>query len=474
MSDISTIQKNSLWLFLGKLFLLLIGIFLNAWIARYLNPEFYGFYSLALNFVAFFSVFASLGLDVLMIRELSKNWTLSSKYLSIIIRLKILLSFFSILLAIILVFLLPYSHSLKLAISIFSLSILFTSLDTTFITVFLIKSINRITVIGDVISKSFYAVLVILFISIGGGYLWLIVASLFALLVKLIYDFWYFTKYVHLNLNYFDKKDLIYIIKKSFPLFIISILSLIYFRIDIIMLSFLADINSVGFYSASFKLSEFFHLIPGILFSAMLPFLVTYSEKNKSRLIKSINLSLKYLSILSFPIVIGTVILSSEIINLIYGSSYTTSSISLSLLISTIIFVFFNYSFANGLFVLNNEKYITKVALSAVLFNIITNFIFIPLYSYNGAALTTLFTEILIFLFYFRKLSKSFKLSFIFLPKLIFCTILMGILTLFLDRLNLFFVFNIIFSAVFYMVFIFVLKIIDKEDMSRFFYIFKR
>ena len=144
MSDISTIQKNSLWLFLGKLFLLLIGIFLNAWIARYLNPEFYGFYSLALNFVAFFSVFASLGLDVLMIRELSKNWTLSSKYLSIIIRLKILLSFFSILLAIILVFLLPYSHSLKLAISIFSLSILFTSLDTTFITVFLIKSINRI------------------------------------------------------------------------------------------------------------------------------------------------------------------------------------------------------------------------------------------------------------------------------------------------------------------------------------------
>ena len=84
-----TLQKvisNSGWLFADNILRLSVGLFINAWVARYLGPESFGRFNYAIAFVALFVSFATLGLDGIVVRDIirdpsSKEETLGSAFL---------------------------------------------------------------------------------------------------------------------------------------------------------------------------------------------------------------------------------------------------------------------------------------------------------------------------------------------------------------------------------------------------------
>ncbi|MGN1365156.1 MAG: oligosaccharide flippase family protein, partial [Victivallis vadensis] len=61
---------NTLWLMAEKVIRLAVGFSVGVYVVRFLGPAQYGLLNYAISFVALFSIFCSLGLDVILVREL--------------------------------------------------------------------------------------------------------------------------------------------------------------------------------------------------------------------------------------------------------------------------------------------------------------------------------------------------------------------------------------------------------------------
>src|SRR5215471_1741362 len=64
---------NTGWLFADRILRIGIGLILGVWIARYLGPDQFGLFNSAAAFVSLFSIFATLGLDGIVVRELVRE-----------------------------------------------------------------------------------------------------------------------------------------------------------------------------------------------------------------------------------------------------------------------------------------------------------------------------------------------------------------------------------------------------------------
>src|ERR1700759_2088854 len=64
---------NTGWMFAEKGLRLVSGLFVGAYVARYLAPAHYGLLNYAVSLVAFCSSISGLGLDQILVRELTRH-----------------------------------------------------------------------------------------------------------------------------------------------------------------------------------------------------------------------------------------------------------------------------------------------------------------------------------------------------------------------------------------------------------------
>ncbi|MBQ3473315.1 MAG: polysaccharide biosynthesis C-terminal domain-containing protein, partial [Methanobrevibacter sp.] len=131
-----------------------------------------------------------------------------------------------------------------------------------------------------------------------------------------------------------------------------------------------------------------------------------YAE-NTNLLKLSFEQSIKYSLLILLPISIGVYIYSPTIIDLIYGSEYALASTSMQILIWTIIFLFINGVTSSLLNAIDKEIDVTKIYIVVAFVNIVLNYFAIIIWSYNGAALTTVLCEILVLYLMLLKISKT-------------------------------------------------------------------
>lgn len=108
--DISEKKKRALtnivWAIGGKVVSLMSVLVVGIIVARYLGKEQYGIMNYVVSFVAIFQVFADFGLDLIQIREESKNPHLRDKIIGTVFTLKLLFAVVAFLAILIFIFLL--------------------------------------------------------------------------------------------------------------------------------------------------------------------------------------------------------------------------------------------------------------------------------------------------------------------------------------------------------------------------------
>src|SRR5258708_479415 len=65
--------ENAFWLIFEKGFSLFVGMVVGIYVARYLKPESYGLLNYSISFVGIFSIFSTLGMDQIIVRELAQR-----------------------------------------------------------------------------------------------------------------------------------------------------------------------------------------------------------------------------------------------------------------------------------------------------------------------------------------------------------------------------------------------------------------
>lgn len=208
-----------------------------------------------------------------------------------------------------------------------------------------------------------------------------------------------------------QKEETIKLLKFGIPLIFAASFLLIMKSIDKIFLGYFFDMSVVGIYTVATT-------IPFIIGSMFIPIstvlLPTISERNLQG-ISSENLLKELFSILLFisiPIIIFITLFSKNILIIIFGNSYIDGS-SVFVIASFEIFLYGGYALFRTS--LEAKEKTSSLAVSygfAALINIILNIILIPFLGMNGAAIGTVISFALLFIFVIYLTKKNYNFSF--------------------------------------------------------------
>ena len=404
------VLSNTVWLISDKIIRMAIGLFVAAWVARYLGPDQYGLLNFSLALVALVGVLSNLGLQELIIRNIVKDPEKRDDFLGTAFVLKAVGGVLVLFISILIVFLIrpddPLGHILVIIIAA---GPIFQSFD---VIEFYFKSQveAKYSVIAKSISFLIINVIKVILIIIEAP----LIAFAFAVTADILLGSASLVAAYRLSGKFMRKWKINLSLAKEFLaegylLAISTIAVLIYMRIDQIMIGQLIGDKEVGLYSAAVRLSDVWYVIPLALIQSAAPVLVkSYNEniqKYNYRLQKLFNL----LTLIGLVIAVPTIFLSGWIVEIVFGSAYSNSSGIFAIHIWSIIFVGWGL-LRNHILVFEKLVYITMItSLFGAAANVIINYFLIPLYKGEGAAIATLLSQLIsssIILLFFRKSRK--------------------------------------------------------------------
>ena len=182
-------------------------------------------------------------------------------------------------------------------------------------------------------------------------------------------------------------------IAQGIPLWLVTLVSLLYFRGDVLLMRIFVSNAEIGAYSAAYKIFEGMLIIPGaILAGAFPPLARAYDDPPRQRrwerLLVIMLLGLGVLA--SAPIYL----LSTRIVVAAFGPGYLRAVPSLQILALAIPLLFLNAALTTILIARNLERRNLLFAVSMLVVNAGTNLVLIPRQGGPGAAWATLLTEL--------------------------------------------------------------------------------
>ena len=396
MSQIQTIFKNMSWLFISNLITSICGFVWTILLTRYLGVNRYGILGFAIAFTGILGILDDLGISTHIVRHIATNYDSAPKYLGNAIPLKLLFSSLKTILSWIILIIMGKNEITITITILFTLEMVFKSYIGFFNGSFQAFEIGKYQAIGNTLMNVTTLIFIIIAIYTDLGLLGITIAYILANLLTLIYEYYMLNRYVvkpkfELDLE-FCKKITLY----SLPFAITGILYTIYYSIDVVMLTNIVGDYATGIYNASYKLISVFNLFYSVYGAVIFPVMSKFYKNDESMLLISFEKSIKYLMIIMIPLAIGTMIYSLDMVQLIYGQEYEAAAPVLSILIWTVCLLFTSGACNTLLNASHKEVSVTKIYAIAAVFNVILNLFMIPHFSYIGAAVTTVLSDILI------------------------------------------------------------------------------
>ena len=132
---------------------------------------------------------------------------------------------------------------------------------------------------------------------------------------------------------------------RALPFFSVMFFGAIYFRIDVVILSFFKSDAVVGTYGAAYRLFETTNFLPEAFLFALFPVLCRLSTRNDNTIVLAAQKSFDLLMLAAMPIAVGTCLLSNEIVAMLYGPRFVGSVPVLRILAITVVPMYANGAF---------------------------------------------------------------------------------------------------------------------------------
>lgn len=399
------VLSNSSWLFFDRAIRVFVGVFVIAWIARYLGPEEFGEMSYALALVSMVGSLSGLGLNNIVVRELVKKPFESSRILGTTFLLQMLSGLFFWIIAIILIdYLKPGNNKLQLMVIILGSAYIFKSSDVIRYW-FESRIQSRNIIIFENMIILIMAIIKIILIKFNINLMGFIWTSAFeALFISITIMLIYSKKVGKLNKWFFDINEAFKLIKESWPLMLALAASMVGMKVNQIMLGFYASDGVVGNYSAAMRVAEVWLMIPSILGPSLFPFIISLKEKNKKEYHEKILFMSKILLLISVILAFSISLSASFIIENLYGVQYELAALYLSLLIWSGVPYISTFLIGQMFFIEKLVSFNFYNSIAIVVMIVGLNLILIPKFGGVGAALSSILVAVI---------SSAFSLIFI-------------------------------------------------------------
>lgn len=364
------------------------------YVSRILSVEGMGIYNFSSTYVGYFLLIAGLGINTYAIREGAKlrdDYGKMSDFSSEVFSLNMISTLIAYILLILSLLIFKILNNYSLCILIFSIQILFTTLGTNWLYV-IYEDYAYITT-RNIVFKIISIVLLFVFVKKETDYLiyaWItVLASVGSNLLN----------YIHaksfINLRFSWKTNWKAHVKPTLIIFASAIAVNIYVSSDNTILGLIKGEREVGIYSVSVKIYTIVASLLTAILTVTIPRLsALYGKKIFSEYKSILNKLIDLLIVLTFPAMTGLMMLSKNIVVIIAGRKYIQASSSLAIIAWAILFSLFSWVFSDCVLLpAKREKYLLKSTIITAIFNVMINLFFIPLWSYDGASLSTVLAE---------------------------------------------------------------------------------
>lgn len=386
--------RNISWVIVEKVFRLAAGLFVGLYAARYLGPARFGVLNFVISYAAFFSEIARCGFDSIVIRDLVKS-SINEKTLILgtAFRLKMFAGVFAGIASILSALFFCGSRDEIAFIAIVSLGFTFQAaevIDYYFQSEVKLRFVSIARLLQLILSSTAKLICVHLEMEL----IWFILIILIDQ-ITLSFFLWYTYRKVSPE-TFFGKFNLVYakrLIKDSWPLLLAAITVTFYMRIDQIMLKAILGDTEVGLYSAATKISELWYFIPMTICSTLFPSIVAARQESMEKYQRRIQGQFDLVTWISIGPILIVAFFSNFIVNTLYGSAFSGSSIVLAITMVALLPISLgvarsNWLIAEGLITLSTA-FVAFGAVSKFAFNLI----FIPATGIVGAGVATLASQ---------------------------------------------------------------------------------
>ena len=391
-------------------------------LARFLMPEGFGIYNLALSVSLVIVIFSDLGIDVTLTRYLTKslkagNIPLAKAYTEYILKIKTILSFVAALILLIIAY--PLSNSffgkpeLFVPLIVCSFYLFASSFEGTLRVFFYVMNKVKYFAIKESIFQTLKIVILILVFYFVSAQHYVLAALIVITLISFLF-IPYYLYYIYQFAGFiFREKRVANINKKKVIIFmsqltIGGVTAVVFSYIDTIIMGASLPAEYVGYYRAAFGI---IYSIFGLFsFSnVLLPF---YNRMNKDRLIRALSRTIKYSAMVTIPSIFGIVALSSYIIRLFFGYEYLPAALPLSIsaiLIFEMVHTGILMSFYQSI---GKIKFYTIMVVVSTLLNLALNImVVVILRSHSDILIMNLIACVTVITRYFLLLSLFFNIK---------------------------------------------------------------
>lgn len=395
-TEINRIAKNSAFNGGAKIFSKAVSLIVSMIIARTIGVAGTGRYAIAVTYAGVLFVVLNFGIYSIVQREIAKKADKASEYLSNSLGL---FSFVSIPVAVILGVGLKFLLNLNTSWQLMFFACLYCGLTCIFTLVSNVcEALDRFdvecraTIIYNAVTlAAAFPVLII-----GRKIEYLLALNVIVFLVTDIVLLLWTNKNlcpVKISFNGQFNRTLL---KMSCPLILSSASEYINLKADTMILGYEKGEVDTGEYSAAVNIYQGISCIPQAVASAFMPsFVRTFNkdkEEGKKLFIKSFGLFFGLLILIA----LGILVCKDWLVVLLYGKDFSEAALPLAVLGIAIIPMEVNRFFNNTLIAMGKQKVVGISIFAGSVFNVVTNLIFIPMYSYMAAAYTTLATECIV------------------------------------------------------------------------------
>lgn len=369
------------------------GVFVGIYMARHLGPEQFGVLSYILAITAIFVTVARMGMDSVLVRELTKNPIEKMQLLGTAFWMMMTSSFLCYFILLVINSIVSENQEIERFIIIVGGSVLFTP-ALLFEYLYQSETRAKYSTFVKTLVLFIISVLKVVLIIENSDLLYFVIASL---LEQVLLAIFLTTSFIATHrLNFLNKFKVCYakeLFDSAWPVILASLAVLVYMRIDQVMIREMLGLEEVGLYSAAGKLLSAWIVIPYIISISLLPTIVTLKQGDPKIYEKRLSQLFRVTLWLCVAISLIVTFFGEDIIVFTFGESYRGSISVATLLMWSSIFVTMGSISARYFTVEKMEKKIAFRTVLSAFINVILNYLLIPIYGITGAAIATLITN---------------------------------------------------------------------------------
>jgi O-antigen/teichoic acid export membrane protein len=393
MTSARHIARNSLVQFAGRGVTMGVSLAILTLLSRYLGPYEFGQYQLVIAFLLLVNV-SDLGIATIAVRHLSTERRPAEEIIGNILTIRAVLAAASTLLCVVIAVAIGYSHEATKAIAIASLSFPFMMLTGSYNALFASKLRMEYAAMANIAQALATLALMAVVVMMNGGVVRLLIAYDAGFVVSSAVSVFFARRFLRPAFR-LDRTYAGEIIKESLPLGSAVVVIAVYSRIDILLLKAFTDSESVGYYGFAYRAVDLAAPLSLMFVGSVFPLLSSHHAVDDRDAFRTLlQRSQDFLTVLGITMLTLMILFARPLVDLVGGAKYAPSVMSVRILAMAFGLIWLSNLMDHGLIAVGRQKVLLWNAALGLAVNVGANLVLIPLYGREGAATSTVLTEI--------------------------------------------------------------------------------